>query len=504
MLLLLLACHPAADTLGSPAPLALPDVPPGASSSSPGVHPLPDRVIIIGAGVAGMSAAIEARARGAHVIVLERETGTVGGAANEAALMMFSGSAEEADAGVTDSPEQLLAEWPAITDGDVGDDWVQRFANENVPSVHDWLAAMGVGWGPPVLDPSGGTTPRIHLITGGGEELVDVLHAQLPEGIIRMGVEATGLVQEASGRVTGVQWRDVQTGEVGLTEGRGVVVATGGFGWNLDKVREARPDLADVVLTRASWEGADGNGLDMLRGLGAATQNLEAVGLYAHSSRCPSDPSVEMGVPFQFAVPWVNVAGRRFVDESAMNDLRTAEAIVDSGGAAWMVFDPDALTGAFVCGSEAQTDRAFTLTELVDEGFAHQEEDLFTLGGAIGVDPLPFSADIEAYNQAIYAGAGDVWRPDLTGAMPVDTAPYFAMPVAVCVAKMFGGVDVDLDGRVLTTDGHVIRGLYAAGELTGMAGGSLVGDAGFTGSLSAVVLGGRVAGEHAATDRVVR
>lgn len=503
MLLLLLACRPAADTLGFSAPLALPGVPPIASSS-PRVHPLPDRVIIIGAGVAGMSAAIEARARGAHVIVLERETGTVGGAANEAALMMFSGSAEEADAGVTDSPEQLLSEWPAITDGDISDDWVQRFANENVPAVHDWLAAMGVGWGPPVLDPSAGTTPRIHLITGGGEELVDVLHAQLPEGVIRMGVEATGLVQEASGRVTGVHWRDVQTGEVGLTEGRGVVVATGGFGRNLDTVREARPELAEVVLTHASWAGADGNGLDMLRGLGAATQNLGAIGLYAHSSRCPSDPLEEMGVPFQFAVPWVDALGRRFVDESVMNDLRTAESIVDHGGAAWMVFDPDALTGAFVCGDGAESDRLFTLTELVDEGFAHQEEDLLTLGGALGVDPQPFSADIEAYNEAIYAGAGDVWRPDLTGAMPVDTAPYFAMPVAVCVAKMFGGVDVDLDGRVLTTDGHVIRGLYAAGELTGMAGGSLVGDAGFTGSLSAVVLGGRVAGEHAATDRVVR
>jgi predicted oxidoreductase len=79
-----------------------------------------------------------------------------------------------------------------------------------------------------------------------------------------------------------------------------------------------------------------------------------------------------------------------------------------------------------------------------------------------------------------------------------------ALPIAVSVAKGFGGVDVDLDGRVLDTDLAPIPGLYACGELTGMAGGTLVGDAGFTGSLTAVVLGGRVAGRAAANEALAR
>ena len=272
---------------------------------------------------------------------------------------------------------------------------------------------------------------------------------------------------------------------------------------SLDRVREARPDLEGVVLTRASWSGADGNGLEMLTGLGAATQNLAAVGLYAHASRCPSDATVEMRVPFQFAVPWVDPAGQRFVDESAMNDLRTAEAVVDHQ-AAWMVFDTNTLTGAFTCDDGADARMSYTITDMVDDGFAARGDSLDALGQTIDVDSSALSASIEAYDRAVYAGEGDTFRSSVQNAQPVDEPPYFAMPVAVSVAKMFGGVDVDIRGRVLAVDGRVIPGLYAAGELTGMAGGSLVGDAGFTGSLSAVVLGGRVAGEHAARDRIAR
>ena len=495
LLALLAACAPApspapprAGSNVQPAPPELPGVP----------SPLPNRVVVVGAGVSGMSAAIEVLASGADVVVLEREEDLVGGAANDASLMIFSGSSEQAASGVSDSPEQLLAEWPSFTGGDVSDAWVQRFAEENVPDVHDWLQAMGVGWNGPAEDPSAGQTARIHSINGGGAELVTLLRAHLPDDAVWMGVEATGLAQDASGRVVGVEWRDVATGEVGELRGRGVVVATGGFGWSLEKVREVRPELADVVLTHASWEGADGNGLDMLLALGAATQNLAAVGLYSHALRCPTDATVEMPVPFQFDVPWVDLAGSRFVDETLRNDFHSAEAIVDSGGAAWMIFDAPLVPGGLDCHTDP-----YSFVDWGDMG-AVEGDDPEGLADALGVDGAAVAAELAAYNAAVDAQGGDAWRSSMTTAWRVDEPPYYALPVAVSVAKMFGGIDVDLDGRVLRADGGTIPGLYAAGELTGMAGGSLVGDAGFTGSLSAVVLGGRVAGRHAATDRVFR
>ncbi len=464
--------------------------------------PLPNVVVVIGAGVSGMTAAIEAADQGAKVVLLERES-DVGGAAEGAQFMLFSGSPEEAAAGIVDSPAVLLEEWPSFTGGDVSDPWVQYFAYHNVPDVHDWLAERGVSWGPPFPDASGGTVARVHSIVGRGPALVDALYAHLPAGALRLGVEATGLQQDSDGRVIGVDWADVATGESGTVWARGVVVATGGFGWNLERVREARPELQDVVLTRASWKGADGNGLAMVEGIGGATKNIDAVGLYSHSSRCPLNPELEMLVPFLSMVPWVGMSGQRLVDETAVNDLRTSEKIVAAGGAAWMAFDLDAAFDDSLCGSESADAVYYSPDELVDLGFARRADNLTDLAAAIGVDADAFAATILDYNEATAGLHEDAYRDDMHGARPVIRAPMYAMPVAVSPAKMFGGVEVDLQGRVLAVDGHVIRGLYASGELTGMAGGSLVGDAGFTGSLSAVVLGGRVAGAHAATDPIL-
>ncbi len=461
-----------------------------------------NRVIIVGAGVAGLTAAVEARAQGADVVVLERETDTIGGAANGASLMLFSGSSEQEAAGVVDSPDQLMAEWPSFTGGNPSDPWVRYFADHNVPDSHDWLAGLGVGWSSPFPDPSAGTTPRIHGIAGGGMELIAQLYAQLPNGVVHMGIEATHIAQDDAGRVIGVDWQDVTSGETGRLTGRALVVATGGFGWDLDRVRQYRPDLQDVVLTRASFEGADGNGLDMLVGLGAATQNLAAVGLYAHSSRCPDEATMEMDVPFLWSVPWVNATGQRFTDEGVMNDFHTAQRIVDGGGQAWMVFDPQIATEAFDCAPDSAEERWFSADDAVAAGLAAEGDDLASLGANLGVDPAALTAEVKAYNEAVYQDGGDAWRATMKGARSVDMPPFYAMPVAVSVAKIFGGVDVDLDGQVLDTAGHPMPGLYAAGELTGMAGGSLVGDSGFTGSLTAVVLGARLAGEHAATDPV--
>jgi fumarate reductase flavoprotein subunit len=241
----------------------------------------------------------------------------------------------------------------------------------------------------------------------------------------------------------------------------------------------------------------------MVEGIGGATQNIDAVGLYSHSSRCPLDPELEMLVPFLSMVPWVGMSGERFVDESAVNDLRTSEKIVAGGGAAWMAFDLDVAFDDSLCGSESADAVYYAPDELVELGFARRADNLTDLAAAIGVDADAFAASILDYNEATAGLHEDAYRADMRGARPVIRAPMYAMPVAVSPAKMFGGVEVDLQGRVLAVDGHVIRGLYASGELTGMAGGSLVGDAGFTGSLSAVVLGGRVAGAHAATDPIL-
>lgn len=456
-------------------------------------------VVIVGAGVAGLAAAIDAQAAGANVVVLEREA-TAGGAATWAGgMMLFSGTPMQAEQGIVDSAEQLLAEWPDFTGGDTTDPWVRFFAENNVPLVYDWLAAFGVTWVGINEDSSAGTTTRIHSLSAGGASLVDHLLDQVPASAFHYEAEATGLVVEG-GRVVGVTWTNLADGSSNVVRARTVIVATGGFMHDLERVREVKPELADLELSWGSWPGDDGNGLAMLEQIGAATQNLGAIGLYAHGVRGFEDDN-ELRVDHIDWTPWVNAEGRRFCDEFDKNNFKVgATRAAQPNGDAWMIFD-DATAASMSFAVNTPTGAAYTLDQLADGGILSTGDDLLGLAAALGVDGDALVDEIGAFND-FAEGVTDVddFRVERAGTAPVLTAPFHALPVAITVAKGFGGIDVDLQGRVLDEAGAVIPGLYAAGELTGMAGGSLVGEYGFTGSLSAVTLGGRVAGQNAAAE----
>ncbi|MDP2312161.1 MAG: FAD-dependent oxidoreductase [Pseudomonadota bacterium] len=516
ILTFLAACvpHPvtepdAPDVVDAPAPDTLPELLTGragpdprlGADASPTAGPARVDVLIIGAGPAGLAAALEAWTAGATVQVLERED-TFGGAANWAGgLMLFTGTPIQAAAGVDDSPERLLAEWPSFTGGDAADPWVATFANQNVPMVYDWLAGLGVTWSGPGADASSGTTPRVHQVEGGGPALVAAIEAPLDGPIIRYDAEATELLRDRTGRVTGVRWRDRALDEEHVARASTVIVATGGFLHDLDRVRAERPDLVDRDLSYGSWPGADGNGLAMVEALGGATRNLDAVGLYAHGTPAPGDTPDELLSSVFSSAMWVNGLGARFVDESQSNGFAAGGArAAQPDGDAWAILGgPEAANAVFT--SPEPDGLEWTFAALDDaNGFA-TADNLGALAEALGVDSATLVAEAEAYN-AFAAGLEptDPWRDERSQARPVVLPPFYAVPIAITVAKGFGGVDVDGKGRVLDWTGAPIPGLYAAGELSGMAGGTLVGDHGFTGSLSAVVLGGRIAGAAAADE----
>ncbi len=468
------------------------------------IHPADVDVLVIGGGPAGLAAAIEATRTGASVRVLERNDEVGGSALWAGGYMLFSGTPAQATAGIQDSAERLLAEWPAFTGGDVADPWIQAFARQNVPEVHDWLADLGVTWFPVISDSSAGTTARVHPVNGGGGGLVHALELQLGPEVVVLHAEAVALVTDAGGRVVGVRWHDLESGAETTTYADAVVVATGGFARDLARVRAERPDLATLDLRVASWTGADGNGLRLLENLGAATQNLRAVGLYAHGIE-DGDSQDEYVTTAITGTPWFNGRGLRFVDESRTNDFRTGSALAAQPDAqAWAFFDANAFRAAqFVRDDMTQAPRSGQ--SLYDAGLLVRADTIGELAARVGVPADAVLADADAYDAWLEGGTStDAFRTSREQARALREAPFYAAPVAVAVGKVFGGIDVDLDGHVLDTDGTVLPGLYAAGELTGMAGGSLVGDHGFTGSLTAVVLGGRKAGASAAAEGLAR
>ena len=466
-------------------------------------------VVVIGAGVAGLAAAGDAVAAGADVVVLEREA-EAGGAANVAGgLMLFSGTPEQRAAGVVDSPAQLAAEWPGFTGGDVADPWFQFFAAQNIPMVYDYLASLGVRWLAPEREPSGGDTPRVQPVEGQGAALVAALLDALldselepaqdagPGGAtVRYGAQADELLLE-DGRVAGVRWSDDDGGHI-LRAGA-TIVATGGFLRDLDRVRAAVPALGDAPLSYAAWRGADGNGLTMLEGVGATTQNLDAVGFYAHGFAAPVSGVDEVVSSIVGESPWVNADALRFCDEAGVNSLVVGRTrALQPAGLAWMVADQRVEDSIFADPSAGGA--VYRVADMEDAGSVTRADSLVGLADALGLDRDSFSATLADYNVA--SEADDPWRS--APGVPVVEPPFYALPIAISVAKAFGGVDVDLQGRVLDREGKVLLGVYAAGELTGMLGGSIVGEYGFTGSLTAVVLGGRVAGQYAAAEALSR
>ena len=466
-------------------------------------------VVVIGAGAAGLAAAGDAVAAGADVVVLEREA-EAGGAANVAGgLMLFSGTPEQLAANVLDSPAQLAAEWPGFTGGNVEDPWFQFFAAQNIPMVYDYLAALGVRWLAPKRDASSGETPRVQPLEGEGSALVvALLDAALDpapdsapdsapgEASVRYGARADGLIVE-DGRVAGVRWTDDAGAHV-LYAGA-TIVATGGFLRDLDRVRAAVPALGEAPLSFAFWSGADGNGLTMLEDIGATTQNLGAVGFYAHGFAAPVAGVDEVVSSIVGESPWVNANAQRFCDEAGVNSFVVGRTrALQPAGLAWMVADQRLEDAIF---ADPWADGAvYSLRDMEDAGGVTRADSLAGLADSLGVDGDRFSTTIADYNAA--SGTDDPWRS--VQGNPVLDPPFYALPVAISVAKAFGGVDVDLQGRVLDSAGNVLPGVYAAGELTGMLGGSIVGEYGFTGSLTAVVLGGRVAGQYAAAEALSR
>lgn len=451
-------------------------------------------VVIVGAGPAGLAAAIEATEAGAVVAVLEREAVVGGALPFSGSLMLMAGTPEQAEAGIEDSPEMLLSEWEAMTGGDPGDPWVRAFAERTVPDVHDWLIDLGL---PIVLGPendaASGKVRRVHA-TSPGDDVVQTLVAALPEGVVRLERAVDTLVEQ-DGRIVGVRWHgEHQQGEI---RAAATVMATGGFLRDLDRVRAARPDLDDVALLFGSGPGADGQGLGLLERLGAVSRNTAAIALYLHGAEDPFDPGEEVCVSCTPEGIWLDTEGRRFTDDSASNSMAAAEDALEAGGSAWLLVDGPVIANCrfhlSLHTSEQSEERS--IQEFVDGGSAFQADDLAFLANAIGADEQILTDTVAAFNAYAAGEADDPWRQsDHAPPAAIDESPFTAIRLQPSVSKQFGGVAVDQAGRVLDAGGAPLHGLYAAGELTGMAGGSLVGHTGFTGSLSAVLLSGRIAG----------
>ena len=464
-------------------------------------------VLVIGAGGAGLAAAVQANQLGSKVIVLEK-MGKVGG------NTILAGGAMNA---VNDRSEQAIAyndsvEWhyqQTIAGGDYQGDpvLVHTLVSKAWDGVQ-WLMDLGMEFKDHQVDEAtgkeyglftvtGGMWPRAHkpvlpVGTGFFDTYMKYVDAHQDEVSLMLNTKAEELIVE-NGRVVGVK----ATGETGNTvtvrAAKGVVMATGGFGKSVELRTAFNTQWADLgaSIKSTNHEGATGDGIKMMQKLGAQFVQMGNIQLLPLGDPKTGSLSgnIEMNVETRI---FINKEGNRFVNEGGRRDDMTRALFAQTDNTMWIVMDSD----KYPTGDEKNNFNE-SANELVAAGRAVKADTLEGLAEQMGVPADALKAAVEDFNLYCEGGAKSGEKDSFGRSLfqtPIDNGPFYAAPRVPTVHHTMGGVKIDNDCRVLNESGEAIPGLYAAGEITGGIHGAnrLGGNA-----LTDTVVFGRIAGESA-------
>ena len=435
-------------------------------------------VVIIGAGGAGMTAAINTAQAGKDVILLEKMPYAGGNTTKATGGMNAAETHYQAEQGIDDSVEQFVEDTMEGGHNINDKDLVTTLA-ENSAEAIDWLDSIGAPL-PKVSFSGGATNARIHAPEDGsgvGAYLVTSLLKKMDELDINVmyDTKATSLISK-DGTVTGVKAESRDTEYT--INAKAVILATGGFGNNEDMIVQYRKDLKGTVTTSAP--GITGDGIVMAEDVGADLVDIEQIQLHPTVEQKTSMLITE-SVRGDGAI-LVNQDGKRFTDELLTRDVVSAAELEQPGSYAYIIFD------------QRLRDGLKAIEKYVSTGITVQGDTIEELAEKIDVDPATLAETLKNWNQYV----ADQNDPDFgrTTGMDQDLsqAPFYAIKIAPGIHHTMGGVHIDTDARVIDKDGNPIPGLFAAGEVVGgVHGGNRLGG----NAVADVVVFGKIASESA-------
>ena len=457
-------------------------------------------VVVVGAGGAGMTAAITAAAEGKSVVILESQS-MVGGNSVRATGGMNAGKTvyqDENEFGESAGVEKTLktaaekyADNETITAlaKTVSEQWAAYQANPtgyfdsvelmeldtmiggkgindpelvetlcaNSADAIDWLDEHGITLHN-VSSFGGASVKRIHRPVNAEGKTVSVGSYMIPllqENCEKAGVKmmldttATEILTDANGAAVGVKATGA-SGETVTVNAKAVVLATGGFGANLDMVVKYKPELKGFMTTNAA--GIQGQGIEMAEAIGAATVDMDQIQIHP-TVEANTAALITEGLRGDGAV-LINAEGKRFIDEVGTRDVVSAAEIAQTGSYSWLVVD------------QAMVDASSVIQGYIKKGYTVTGATYEELGKAMGVDAAAFAETMEKWNGYVEAkNDPDFGRTSF--ANPLNTAPYYAVKVTAGVHHTMGGLKINANTEVLNEKGEVIPGLFAAGEVTG-------------------------------------
>ncbi|MBR3334902.1 MAG: flavocytochrome c [Clostridia bacterium] len=288
---------------------------------------------------------------------------------------------------------------------------------------------------------------------------------------------ATKLLVDESGAVCGLE-AATQDGYTVTVKAKAVILATGGFGANLDMVVQYKPDLAGFMTTNAA--GIQGQGILMAVEIGADTVDMEQIQIHP-TVQADTASLITEGLRGDGAI-LVNANGERFIDEVGTRDVVSAAEIAQPDSFSWLVVD------------QKMVDASSVIQGYITRGLMLQGDSYEALANELGIPADAFAATMEKWNGYV----ADKNDPDFgrtSFAQPLDTAPYYAVKVTAGIHHTMGGLKIDSQTHVLNKEGQIIPGLFAAGEVTGgVHGGNRLGG----NAVADFVVFGRIAGQEAA------
>ncbi len=484
-------------------------------------------VVVIGAGGAGMTAAMTAADAGQKVVILESQAMVGGNSARatggmNAAKTVYQDENEFDQAAGVEKTLATAAEKYADNETitalakTVSEQWAAYQANptgyfdsvelmeldtmvggkginnpelvktlcEGTADAIDWLDENGITLHN-VSSFGGASVKRIHRPVNEEGKVVSVGAYMIPllqENCEKRGIDIVlnttvdTILTDANGAAVGVSGTD-KDGNTVVVNAKSVILATGGFGANLDMVTQYKPELAGFMTTNAA--GAQGQGIEMATAIGAGTVDMDQIQIHP-TVEANTAALITEGLRGDGAI-LVNANGERFIDEVGTRDVVSAAEIAQPGSYSWLIVD------------QAMADASSVIQGYIKKGYTKTGATYEELAKELDVDPAAFAKTMETWNGYVEAkNDPDFGRTSF--ANPLNNGPYYAIKVTAGVHHTMGGVTINSATEVLKEDGTVIPGLFAAGEVTGgvhganRLGGTAVAD---------FVVFGRIAGESA-------
>ena len=436
-------------------------------------------IVVIGGGGAGLTAAISAHEKGAKVILVEKNH-ILGGNTNYATAGLNAADTKvQKKYGIEDSAELFIEDTMKGGKNKNNKELVEILA-KNSSSIVDWLMERGVDLSE-ITSTGGQSVKRTHRPTEGAAVGPNIVHnlsevTEKDKIDVRTALKATALVKKGD-KITGVKVVD-EDGKESVINSKAVIVATGGFGANPEMVEKYNPALKGFGSTNNA--AIVGDGIIMVEQIGGDLVDMNEI--QTHPTVVHKDTKMITEAVRGEGAILVNKNGKRFIDELQTRDVVSKAILEQDGKSAFLIFDEG--IRKTLKAADGYAKKPFTTQGTISE-----------IAKKIGADEKVLEKTLADYNEAVKTKVDKEFNKknlpkELTG------DKYYVIEISPAVHHTMGGVRINTNAEVIAKNGRPIKGLYAAGEVTGGVHGAnrLGGNA-----VTDITVFGKIAGENAAT-----